>query len=152
MSWGEIKKAINSTIGTAGFQPLDAIIKGQKTFVASDNTMIVLSAQSDKTWNDGTIIGTFTPKTSGSVRLMAEIGNDINDRDAGIIVQRDGVTLTSFYADSGVMRVMSADFQVDENAQYTFIIAVSGTGYQARTNYIRICADIVDGSLFAYSI
>lgn len=131
---------------------LRKIIKGQKTFVASNNTMIVLSAQTNKTWNDGTIIGTFTPKTSGSVRLMAEIGNGTSNRAAGIMVQRDGVTVTSFYADSGAMRVMSADFQVDENTKYTLIIDVSGTGYTAITNYIRICADIIDGSLFEYSI
>ncbi len=152
MAWGEIKKAINSTIGTAGFQPLDAIIKGQKTFVASDNTMIVLSAQSEKTWSDGATIGTFTPKTSGSVRLMAEIGNGYSERDAGIMVQKNGITVTDFYADSGVMRVMSADFQAEADATYTLIIAVTGTGYTAKTNYIRICADIVDGSLFEYTI
>lgn len=37
MSWAEIKKAVNSTICTEDFQPLDEIFKGSWRFVACDD-------------------------------------------------------------------------------------------------------------------
>ena len=37
MSWAQIKLALNSSLGTKEFKPLDELIKGQKTLIASDN-------------------------------------------------------------------------------------------------------------------
>lgn len=40
--WSAIKYAVNSSLGTDEFQPIDQIVKGQRGLVASDNVYAIL--------------------------------------------------------------------------------------------------------------
>lgn len=42
MSWSEIKKALNSTLGTKNFRPLNEFVINSKTVVASDNVLRII--------------------------------------------------------------------------------------------------------------
>ena len=145
--WADIKYALNSTLGTSEFQSLDKIIKGQKTFVANDNILAVLS-NGETVWGYSSPIATFTSNTNGSVRLMANIKTSntnpgaIGVLDGGVEIARLTDKVTSFTP-------ISVDFQVKKDVTYT-IRGVGPNGFT--TTYIRLGASVVDGSLFEYEL
>lgn len=51
MSWAQIKKAINSTLGTKDFKPLNELILGERSLVSSDNVFLVTTNNQPITCN-----------------------------------------------------------------------------------------------------
>ncbi len=69
MSWSEIKHAVNSTVGTDDFEPLDKIFKGNWRFIVSENIYLTEDAfytQDDDTFNIST---SFKALINGTVRV-----------------------------------------------------------------------------------
>ena len=69
--WSGIKHALNSTLGTEEFQPLDKIILGSKGLVASDNLYVSLysSNLTTKLLDVGYTADVLKMRWSGSIRL-----------------------------------------------------------------------------------
>ena len=140
MSWGETLF-------------LSKIIKGQKTFVASDNTLVSLSSENNKAWGRGEIVAKFVPKTNGSVRLISDMctTNDIYSGEIEII--KDGVKIAGLFTEDAEYKVLTTDFQVEKGAEYLIrCIGESVGDVVVYTSYIRLGADIIDGSLFEYEL
>lgn len=75
MSWAEIKNAVNSTVGTNNFKPLNEIIRGNWNLIESDKVYIsevpeYTSSSSSETYN---ISNSFRFKAPGTanIRLRA---------------------------------------------------------------------------------
>jgi hypothetical protein len=81
MSWGKIKKALNSTVGTSEFQPLDQLLRfSGKNFATSGNVFATPfngSVRSDIPTNKitGTTVDivSIRPKISGSFTASASV-------------------------------------------------------------------------------
>lgn len=65
--WKEIKRAMNSTLGTSNFKPLDQIITESKGLAASDNPYYSLGSYSVR--NGTTTLLTATMNVNGTVRV-----------------------------------------------------------------------------------
>lgn len=73
--WSGIKHALNSTLGTADFQPLDKIFTNNISIGASDMVLkaLISSSVNIPHYNaDDTTIKTFTAGATGTVRLVGE--------------------------------------------------------------------------------
>lgn len=124
------KYAINSTLGTGEFQPLDKIIKGQRYFAASDTTIAILGSAGTVTY----LPKSFIPKTNGVVKLTADFEYGTLGGD-GLDIFEDGNLYATTKKDT--------EISVKKNSVYTFKTK-SGTS----VSDLKICAQIIDGSLF----
>lgn len=79
--WGEIKHALNSTLGTADFKPLNEIVMQTKDLAASDYLYKVINNNEVKkehiptgTW---TTIATMTMHRNGSARIKFDMTSSV---------------------------------------------------------------------------
>ena len=158
--WAEIKYALNSTLGTKDFKPLDEIIRGQKTFIASDDLIANIyprEISSDR--NESVLVegATFTSHTSGAVRLSVQCaGNAASSSPEypGVNVYEDGVYYAKFTAgrQASIYSLdISGDFIIKPNKTYTFYLHAHKQFESTFSNF-KICGTVVDGSLFDYTV
>lgn len=69
MSWAVTKYALNSTVGTADFQPLDIIFKGNWHLVSSDNVYFAEKAEYTQNNNTYTLTNALKMLASGTARF-----------------------------------------------------------------------------------
>lgn len=141
--WKEIRKALNSTFGTAEFEPLDKIIKGTKGLKASDNfygrvldsyeygddddpfiipNLIVMN------WSGSCKFGFYAKKSSGG-------GENIKVLRNGVIV--DTTTLASY------------DYKLTFSGIITFKKGdIIGLQIEDQIEYADMYADVTDMSAF----
>lgn len=141
------KYALNSTIGTDDFEPLDKIIKGQKTIIASNTPFMPLVANADQVgYEAGSIIVTFKVNTKGTARLLAK--NVETTRDTGYIeVLKNGSELFVeglTYGQS--LELYTRDFSVQRGDVIT-VKADHRGGLKIYLQDLILCADVIDGSL-----
>ena len=113
MSWGEIKKALNSTLGDSGFKALNELIRDDFTTVSewlsAGNVPIVKSVQRGINTSDSTS-GTVTISTVNpekSIVLIDATANSLTNDDGTCAVAgaRSGeLTSNSFTYAKGYMR------------------------------------------------
>lgn len=94
MGWAKIKKAINSTLGTDEFKPLDKLILGEKRFVANSDIVlhsfisedVELNFTSDKFVSklNGTLLLKINGSGGGTSSCVYKIyENDVEIYDSG---------------------------------------------------------------------
>ena len=137
MSWAEVFK-INSDMSTS----LDKLIKGQRSLAASDNEMVELVG--GREIQSGTYFASFIPKTNGSVRLKAGLLGASESSTGSITVYEDETFKTRLTGEN-YSDVVEYDMTIFEGKEYRFYLA---TGF---VRYLRVCANIVDTSLFDYT-
>lgn len=140
--WAGIKHALNSTLGTSDFKPLDQLIIGERAFVASDTAYSVML---DGAQSTTATIGSFTPKLDGYVRVIAKVQTTaLSGTTSSIQV---GNKYMYFAGGNGEV-VKSIDIRVTANASYvvSWTTAGSGTGRHQLNNVI-IGAQIADTTL-----
>lgn len=145
--WTGIKHALNSTLGTNSFQPLDQIIKGQRTLSASDNIIapiVTSSVGGSSTY----VFGTFIPNTVGSVKLVG-IGKAYSTSGGSFIVKKNGEETNRFTLPYNTSTAYGDDFSYVLNIEQGAVYEFSGVGIYCRT--LNVCADVIDGSLFSYT-
>ena len=145
--WAGIKHAINSTLGQTDFQPLDQIIKGQKTIAPSDQ--ILISLYSGGTTVDG-LLGTFSFKTTGQARLYVKATGSTGSYFPTVqLIDENNVTVAEFKFNTTAMadQIMTCDFTIIYGKKYR--INVRNT---ANVKKIDVCGTIIDGSLFEYEV
>ena len=137
--WAGIKHALNSTLGTSDFKPLDEIYKdtvesliNSITVSASDNPLkILVSTQTDIT-RDG-IIRTFNANSSGTVRIIADInaGNNVSfsvinqsGQQVGYKVAYDGATKLNM--DINATKGVTYTIQIYGSYSYCYQLSVCG--------------------------
>lgn len=133
MSWGE-------TIF------LKRVIDGKKSFRASENPLVVFNSLTT-VFPQETLIGEFKPKTKGQVNLVVVVP-EYAGYDGIIEIKKNNVVMNLFY-------ILSS---TEKNVLKFALDAKKGDTYQfkviepIKADMIYIGADIVDGSLFDYTI
>lgn len=158
--WKELKKVVNSNFN----KPLDTqlteakneiveLIKGQRSLSASDNAVVVFVSGNIPGWEYAEV-GTFTPKISGSMRLIAEYEGDGDYDSIGDLAIKisnaSGKTVAELRAagKSGVYYFEEKiDFAVSANETYTVTVSK-----QVYATSVAIGASVFDGSLLDYTI
>ncbi len=152
--WAGIKYALNSTLGTAGFKPLDKLIVDNITsnikVAASDIPIKVLvnSATIPHT-SDDTEMATFTAKVSGTVRVKASIsGSTTTTKKLWCVRDSTGGTLkTASTKDSDSL---SIDFNVVKGGTYTVHMSTTATGLIVDAcNGLSVCGNSYLGTLIS---
>ena len=134
--WSGIKHALNSTLGTASFKPLNEIIEGQRNLAASDSVIAVVNS------NPSSISGTLVTSKNGSIRIMATLYGGDNIAPARVWVYdpvtSEGLLELTAYNANGIVR--EGDIAVKAGKRYGFTVTRG-------TATIKIGANVVDTSL-----
>ena len=161
MSWAEIKKALNSSIGTSDFKPLNEIIDGTKKLVASDNLYcVVIDQPQTKTFTSAG--GTFDIDKkvkilwNGSIKITADFSfsgyEGTGQKYREFYIFKNGTKIIEqSYASQGEYTYTNT-FSVKKGDEFTFQILYT-RGSPAGTyesyiivNSIEILSDVIDGS------
>lgn len=162
--WSGIKHALNSTLGTADFQPLDKIIKSQRTYGPSDDVLVTLASGLSMT-----ITSTlkkvpnvkFVPLVDGTLKVMANVtivvsglGEStsiyfqIYKNGESYLSKSIGKTGTA----SGAQRstqTLEINCPIEKGATYEFYTYVSGSN--SILNNLELGGQIVDLSMLEYT-
>lgn len=141
------KYAVNSTLGTDEFQPLDQMIVGQKMFVASD-TPIAVGKNIKKVTEDYVVFAKFAPRIGGTLKVSFFLDSSGYQNVTGYFrIQEDGITVFSVDDDE------SNDFEITINISakktYEFSCAASPSDSVTVKNF-KISGDIVDSNWFEF--
>ena len=140
--WADIKYALNSTLGTSDFKPLNTLIidaiKGQRTLAPSDN--IFRHIANDVYVFNGVVDvpTTFSPKTSGAIRLIVSGRNDGEVvMSVTVLTSTGAVIATTNVVTTAVQKTFRVplDFNISPNEIYK--IRLNSTDYYT-TNYVDL--------------
>ena len=163
--WTGIKKALNSTLGTSEFQPLDKMIKSQRTYTASDSVLVPLISGASMAMPSTIkkIPGvTFTSKVNGSIRISGQLtyyrSSSTQDMVAVIRIYDDNVgshkdinvALTG-QTDQRVSEAFEMDIPITKDTTYSFGYYVVNAG-AAWLNTLKLCGQITDLSMLDYTL
>jgi hypothetical protein len=136
------KYALNSTIGTSDFKPLDQIIEGQKSLVVSDN--IYATLWDKNTYLDDGDLVKFKMNVNGSAKLkyynVAISGDELYlqvFRNSTIVSNLRVPALTT------ERQHESDTFIFEKGDEITLTVHEYGTSYLGA---VYLMADIIDGS------
>ena len=133
------KYALNSTLGTNEFQPLDQMIVGQKMFVASDTPIVVINRRYTHS-EEPVTFAEFSPKINGTLKLTCWISN------ARFRILEDETTIDT--ASASEKDVYETVFNISKNKKYSFKLSgISGTG---EIGDFKLSGDIVDSNWFEF--
>ena len=158
--WAGIKRALNSTLGTSSFKPLNVMIDeaktailseidGQRSLAASDSVIQVVFSGSENVSNTYESIGEFIPRKNGSVRALVEYYNKSSSlRTFTLQIRRveDGVVVgtTSLEANGTQANNVFVDVPVVANINYEVVCYATSA---VSVTSVKIGAQIVDTSL-----
>lgn len=133
MSWGKIKSAINSTVGTSDFKPLDEIILGK--YVLSGKT-------SDK-------LNTFATTYSGSLSSSSEtaLNNQIVMKYSGTIK-----LAVLFECISASSSTAYAYFYEDGSSLGSNSVTISSSATVGGEYSAAITLDVKKGSIYTFGV
>lgn len=173
--WSGIKHALNSTLGTSNFKPLNTMIDetksylntqisaavssisstidGQRTLAASDSVLKVLLSSNTLVNSSGKALGSFTPRKNGSVRILVNLYTTSGDtgRSLTVNILQGGNLVTSESvkaagtSGTSVYYSLSLDMPVSANAPYE-IYGVTNSS-SVYVSELKVGAAIVDTSL-----
>lgn len=148
--WSGIKHALNSTLGTSEFKPLDKIIEGQRTLAASDSVIKVLLSTSQNISSSQLTVGSFTPQVDGSVRIsgkftLKSLGSASSTLVLRVYLGTSQVALTSVNL-TNTQSEYTAIRDLSVTKGNTYVVKVSSdSGMTA--NSVNVCANVIDTSL-----
>ena len=143
MGWSKVKKALNSTLGTDEFKPLDKLIMGNKALKASDNFYSrVLDSYMDGDKDAPTIItNLLVMNWSGTCKFIVN-AKEYNSSSDTVIILKNGVKVDSItFTDYDYKEISSKVMSFKKGD-------VFGLQIEAPLNYVDIYADVTDLSAF----
>lgn len=156
MAWEEIKYAVNSTLGTDEFLPLDEIIKNLKTYVASDEHIIDLVTSQISVQAISTTpvqIGFIKPKVNGSIRLKVTGYRVTTGYNLNLGISRDGGEIEQVGSFSTSEDTLTEDIIIHNNEEISILVYTNrGNGYvTGDITSASINASVVDTSMIEYT-
>lgn len=163
--WKEIRIALNSTIGTNKFKPLDKLILEDVTIGAADSPVLKTLLTEEKVIGGTTsstksfTLGSFTTTKSGSVRCVVDVAWDDysspsqNPTVSLDIVRDDDVTLsvTIFkYTEAAYSNVRSSlygDFEISSGHSYTITLNCTASSQMFTHLSSKICGSGIRDSI-----
>lgn len=152
--WAGIKHAINSTLGTDKFKPLDKLIddsiKGTRTLAASDAVLKVLHGGSEV--EDFT--KTFAVNTTGSIRIKVSgrMSNNTSAFQVYITLESTSGAVVASQNISNATGTVTIDVPISKDT-YTLMVektpgGISGSPTPKISN-VSICAIVTDTELIS---
>lgn len=146
MSWAEIKRAINSTVGTDEFQPLDKMIMGNWNLVESNNTYLFETPLYSSSAGTHTLSTTFKMKANGTARIRLLAAYSANITCAFEIYKNGQLyksnSLTGINTSTNVSFIVPVSFKTDD--LFTFkLVRTIGSGNISSINEISVLCDAV---------
>lgn len=136
--WKEIKKAINSTLGTSDFKPLDQIITDGKGLVASDNLYYRLNSYSG---DELTTMLTATMNVKGSMRIKASASGFGSSERVTVTVYKNN-SLSASVTVTSTSTEVSTDFSF--NAKDSIRVEAARNNTLGHTVTLWLCATPID--------
>lgn len=158
--WAEVKHAINSTLGTNDFKSLDKIIKGQRTYAASNALLAVLLHSSTAITTTKTTIPNvnFIPSVNGSLAVYLDIYEDYYPTSGNYVdfwIYENGVetasvrTMGNQFAYEETL-TKTINIQIKKDKTYTFAIKSRYNDSLYLTS-LRLHGSVVDLSMLSYN-
>lgn len=150
--WTEIKHAINSTLGTSEFKPLDKLFLEQKALVASDVPFYEIVAGEKrvdvgKGDNTATLPYKIKMLNAGSLRVSVMLKRSNSSNYTTLRIYVNDVERAKLQSS-----LNNADYfleTADINFKQDDVISFSASGYTyAFIKDLTLCGTIVDNSLF----
>lgn len=149
MGWAKIKKAINSTLGTGEFQPLDEIILGTKGLKASDNFYTQIyqgdAIRGSAEPNSKIMPVTLKMNWQGSFRLKVTSYKANSGGNFSVLI--NDVISTGFDSTYSSFGDTFIDVSFNKGDIIKFKLTGTGNGF-IYVNQISMYADVVDLSAF----
>lgn len=131
MSWAEIKHALNSTLGTDNFKPLDQILARVAYIGSNEITETLLDSQvSRRAGVSSTVIGNFLADFDGTINVSCTMYNGNSTVSAGLFVvnysesseqdQLDTDSLLTLVTDETSYTTVSGNLSVKKGETYYF--------------------------------
>lgn len=97
--WSEIKYALNSTLGTSDFKPLDKYIESLISIVPSNDLIYETEILTNSTAHSEDVIFDKIMNIGGTFRIVGGARHNVTNRDEGytFIVRINGATVTNEY-------------------------------------------------------
>lgn len=151
--WSYIKKAINSTLGTNDFEPLNELFFKNKALNASENLYYTIQGESVKV-EEGTtykIPKSIKMYNSGSITIKSNLEAPYNGINTYLKIYINDVSYKSLSTEATSSTEVSTivSFNADDVITFEIYVAwtsASSTKYGNFSN-LRICADMVDTSV-----
>ena len=169
--WKEIRKALNNTLGTNEFKPLNEQINEQtktiesyilrnKSFMPSNNTLMIWNTSFLLTsTKEGTkkVIGTFKPYISGFANIVFSVFTYNSNYCHAIINVYEDNTLKiteTIYSEDMEKEYTFDNFEFVPGKQYKFEVVSKTDKNQAgiQFNYLKLNADLINGFPYDYTI
>lgn len=152
--WTEIKYALNSTLGTDKFQPLDKLLYNGKSLVASENLYMILFESEEYEENTNIILPKkIKTKSSGSFRVNTKIAGPYPGRRTYFRIYINGILLKEEYQTGSDYEEVTYDVIYLAGDEISFGVEVEKTyasevyTYKGKIGDVYICADVIDTSL-----
>ena len=143
------KYAVNSTLGTDKFQPLDQMIVGQKMFVAS-GTPIAIKSICRVTSPTPVTIAKFIPQLDGTIQFSCTLEADAySSPRAYLSIQEDGTKIFSSVSTGSITNVETI-LNIQKNKTYSFLLYTDSTATMATLDNFKLSGDIVDNNWFTF--
>lgn len=133
--WAGIKHALNSTLGTEDFKPLDKFIIEQKKLVASDDIYLELEDFSVSTVYNGNQVSAYYPKKikmigDGSMRIKGVLtpsSNSTARRSIVVYLNEQEVYFAEWGPSSTTTQAFQKDISYKNKDVISFLINVANT-------------------------
>lgn len=140
--WAEIKHALNSTIGTSDFAPLNELYIKGKTLVASNNHYMDIYLPQEYAPFD--VPRKIKMKNSGSILIRANAFS--YDRQGGLQILINDTIVKTIYGVNSTKPVIDGtiNFDAGDEISFKYIYGKSGATYLSD---LKIYADVIDTSM-----
>lgn len=153
--WAEIKHALNSTLGTPNFKPLDKLFTEHLGLGATDATLKVLKIEETLISSAFVNIGQFVPTVNGNVRIFLEAKTNIPSANAADllieIIGSDGSSKSQYFNsnanETNVYKEYRLDFNIIKNVSYSVQIKRTNATSYIYIKNVKICGSVTDPTL-----
>lgn len=145
MSWAEIKKAINSTLGTNNFKPLNEIFQDSMVLYASDNSIANYTDANAKV----------KVNYSGTCRIKAVVKGSTYSISSGAalvvyINNNNSASYSITFSDTGVTRTFTPSLDINVSKGDTISVGyTTGSGVSITIQSWSLCGMIGLGGVIA---
>lgn len=141
--WAEIKHALNSTIGTSDFAPLNELYIKGKTLVASNNHYMDIYLPQEYAPFD--VPRKIKMKNSGSVLISANVFSYSNNGGLNVLINNEIVArFQGINTSGGSTQGGTIYFKKGDELSFKYYLGTSGATY---VSDLKIFADVVDTSM-----
>lgn len=148
--WSYIKKAINSTLGTNDFEPLNELFFKNKALNASENLYYTIQSESVKVEEGKTykIPKSIKMYNSGSITIKSNLESPYNGRYTYLNIYINNASYKTLSSETTEVSTV-VSFNAGDVITFGIFVeltSASSTKYGKFSN-LRICADMVDTSV-----